>query len=60
MRISIALLSVASALLAFSKVEAAVVGGYLLINPKDGAAKLKALADNADKIPINRLFLSFA
>ncbi|KAI8350205.1 hypothetical protein B0O80DRAFT_428554 [Mortierella sp. GBAus27b] len=60
MRISTALLSVASALLAFSKVEAAVAGGYLLINPKDGAAKLKALADNADKIPINRLFLSFA
>ncbi|KAJ3009414.1 UNVERIFIED_CONTAM: hypothetical protein HDU68_002712 [Siphonaria sp. JEL0065] len=36
-----------------------VVGGYLLLNPKEGPAKLKALADNAANIPVNRVFLSF-
>ncbi|KAG0236499.1 hypothetical protein BGW42_003405 [Actinomortierella wolfii] len=34
-------------------------GGYLLINPNNGPAKLKALADNAANIPINKLFLAF-
>ncbi|KAI7829008.1 hypothetical protein BC939DRAFT_500453 [Gamsiella multidivaricata] len=47
--------------MACSQVEAApVVAGYLLLNPTNGPAKLKALADNADNIPINRIFLSFA
>ncbi|KAI9329172.1 hypothetical protein BDR26DRAFT_923023 [Obelidium mucronatum] len=36
-----------------------VVGGYLLLNPKTGPAKLEALADNAANIPVNRVFLSF-
>ncbi|KAJ3009412.1 UNVERIFIED_CONTAM: hypothetical protein HDU68_002710, partial [Siphonaria sp. JEL0065] len=36
-----------------------VVGGYLLLNPTTGPAKLQALADNAATIPVNRVFLSF-
>ncbi|KAG0368124.1 hypothetical protein BGZ54_002608 [Gamsiella multidivaricata] len=62
MRLSTALITIASALvMACSQVEAApVVAGYLLLNPTNGPAKLKALADNADNIPINRIFLSFA
>ncbi|KAI9328149.1 hypothetical protein BDR26DRAFT_874417 [Obelidium mucronatum] len=36
-----------------------VVGGYLLLNPSTAASKLKALASNAAKIPVNRIFLSF-
>ncbi|KAG0263665.1 hypothetical protein BG011_008380 [Mortierella polycephala] len=64
MRLSAALVTIASAvaLACTSMVEAAdpVVGGYLLLNPTDGPAKLKALADNAANIPINRVFLSFA
>lgn len=35
-----------------------VVGGYFLVD-EQGPAKLKALADNAATIPINRLFVSF-
>ncbi|KAF9192365.1 hypothetical protein BGZ50_008628 [Haplosporangium sp. Z 11] len=64
MRLSAALVTIASAvaLACTSMVEAAdpVVGGYLLLNPTNGPAKLKALADNAANIPINRVFLSFA
>ncbi|KAF9942622.1 hypothetical protein BGZ67_000846 [Mortierella alpina] len=63
MRLTTAILSVASAaLLACSSAQAAdpVVGGYVLIRPDEGQAKLKALADNAASIPINRLYLSFA
>ncbi|KAF9938944.1 hypothetical protein BGZ75_006094 [Mortierella antarctica] len=63
MRLTTALVTIASALVmaCTSQVEAEpMVGGYLLLNPTNGPAKLKALADNAAKIPINRLFLSFA
>ncbi|KAG0371991.1 hypothetical protein BGX24_000894 [Mortierella sp. AD032] len=65
MRLTTALVTIASAiaLAVTSQVEAAatpVVAGYLLLNPQNGAAKLKALADNAANIPINRIFLSFA
>ncbi|KAG0222445.1 hypothetical protein BGX31_009145 [Mortierella sp. GBA43] len=63
MRISTALVTIASALVmaCSSQVEAApVVAGYLLLNPTNGPTKLKALADNAANIPINRIFLSFA
>lgn len=35
------------------------VGGYLLINPTDGVAKLQALAASASTLPINRLWVSF-
>ncbi|KAF9982445.1 hypothetical protein BGZ65_002855, partial [Modicella reniformis] len=64
MRLTIASFSAAAAsalLLASCPKVAAdpMVGGYLLINPRDGPAKLKALADNAANVPINRLFLSF-
>ncbi|KAF9906719.1 hypothetical protein BX616_000641 [Lobosporangium transversale] len=62
MRLTSAIFTIASALvMACSQVEAApVVAGYLLLNPTNGPAKLKALADNAAKLPINRIFLSFA
>lgn len=63
MRLSTALLSVASAIVFVVTSEAVnnpVVAGYLLLNPTNGPAKLKALADNAANIPINRIFLSFA
>ncbi|KAG0349602.1 hypothetical protein BG004_000008 [Podila humilis] len=63
MKLSTALVSIASAVvLACSAVEAAgpVAAGYLLLNPTNGPAKLKALADNAATIPVNRIFLSFA
>jgi len=65
MRLTTALVTIASAiaLACSSQVEAAatpVVAGYLLLNPTNGAAKLKALSDNAANIPINRIFLSFA
>ncbi|KAI9329171.1 hypothetical protein BDR26DRAFT_1011862 [Obelidium mucronatum] len=36
-----------------------VAGGYLLLNPTTGPAKLAALADNAATIPVNRIYLSF-
>ncbi|KAJ3230834.1 hypothetical protein HDU81_004224 [Chytriomyces hyalinus] len=36
-----------------------VVGGYLLLNPTEGPSKLRALAQNAATLPINRIFLSF-
>ncbi|KAG0046530.1 hypothetical protein BGZ83_008310, partial [Gryganskiella cystojenkinii] len=54
--------SVASALALSCSVMAAtpVVGGYVLLDPVDGPSKLRALAQNAATIPINRLFLSFA
>ncbi|CAO3564003.1 unnamed protein product [Mortierella alpina] len=60
MRLTTAILTVASAaLLACSSVQAAdpVVGGYVLIRPNEGQAKLKALADSVAAIPINRLYL---
>ncbi|KAG0341856.1 hypothetical protein BG000_007787, partial [Podila horticola] len=63
MRLTTALVTIASAvMMACNAVEAAgpVVAGYLLLNPTSGPAKLKALADNAANIPINRVFLSFA
>ncbi|ORZ04541.1 hypothetical protein BCR41DRAFT_374839 [Lobosporangium transversale] len=62
MHLTTAFLSVASALafVCSSVVAAPQAAGYLLLNPTNGPAKLKALADNADKIPINRIFLSFA
>ncbi|KAF9116481.1 hypothetical protein BGX27_002153 [Mortierella sp. AM989] len=63
MRLSTALVTIASALVlaCTSQVEAApVVAGYLLLNPTTGPSRLKALADNAANIPINRIFLSFA
>ncbi|KAF9136161.1 hypothetical protein BGW39_005543 [Mortierella sp. 14UC] len=67
MRLTTALVTIASAIalaVTSSQVEAAgttpVVAGYLLLNPQNGPAKLKALADNAANIPINRIFLSFA
>jgi hypothetical protein len=65
MRLTTALVTIASAIAlacSTSQVEAAtpVVAGYLLLNPQNGPAKLKALADNAANIPINRIFLSFA
>jgi len=65
MRITTSLVTIASAvaLACTSLAQAAdtpVVAGYLLINPTDGPAKLKALADNAATIPVNRVFLSFA
>ncbi|KAG0297040.1 hypothetical protein BGZ98_000730, partial [Dissophora globulifera] len=61
MHLSTILLSVASAVLYVCTTEAApVVGGYLLLNPTNGAAKLQALAQNAANIPINRLYLAFA
>ncbi|KAF9322096.1 hypothetical protein BG003_006941 [Podila horticola] len=63
MRLTTALITIASAvMMACNAVEAAgpVVAGYLLLNPTSGPAKLKALADNAANIPINRVFLSFA
>jgi hypothetical protein len=63
MHMKTALLSVASAvMLACSIAQAAtpVVGGYLLLDPTLGPSKLKALANNAANIPINRVFLAFA
>ncbi|KAF9300265.1 hypothetical protein BGZ74_008082 [Mortierella antarctica] len=61
MRLLTALVSVASAIYLATSVEAApVVAGYLLLNPTNGPAKMKALADNAATIPINRIFLAFA
>ncbi|KAI9204089.1 uncharacterized protein BJ171DRAFT_582467 [Polychytrium aggregatum] len=36
-----------------------VVGGYLLIDNVEGPLKLKALADNAATLPLNRIFISF-
>ncbi|KAF9089315.1 hypothetical protein BGX23_006768 [Mortierella sp. AD031] len=63
MHLTTVLLSVASAIVFAVSSEAAnnpVVAGYLLLNPTNGAAKLKALADNAANIPVNRIFLSFA
>ncbi|KAF9414509.1 hypothetical protein BGZ76_004838, partial [Entomortierella beljakovae] len=63
MRLTTALFSIASALALACTSQAAttpVVAGYLLLNPTNGPAKLKALADNAANIPINRIFLSFA
>ncbi|KAF8929509.1 hypothetical protein EDD21DRAFT_444422 [Dissophora ornata] len=63
MRLTTALVTIASALVVAcsSQVEAApVVGGYLLVDPTNGPSKLKALADNAANIPINRVFLAFA
>ncbi|KAK3818793.1 MAG: hypothetical protein J3Q66DRAFT_387650 [Benniella sp.] len=61
MRLTTALLSVASAFLLACTTEAAPsVGGYLLLNPTNGPAKLKALAENAATIPVNRIYLSFA
>ncbi|KAI1313887.1 hypothetical protein EDD11_002422 [Mortierella claussenii] len=65
MRLTTALVTVASVLvltLSSNPVVSAApeVGGYLLLNPTNGPAKLKALADNASNIPINRLFLAFA
>ncbi|KAF9388897.1 hypothetical protein CPB97_000184 [Podila verticillata] len=61
MRLLTALVSVASAIYLATSVEAApVVAGYLLLNPTNGPAKLKALADNAATIPVNRIFLAFA
>ncbi|KAG0357801.1 hypothetical protein BG005_003108 [Podila minutissima] len=63
MRLTTALVTIASAvMMACNAVEAAgpVVAGYLLLNPTSGPSKLKALADNAANIPINRIFLSFA
>ncbi|KAI1317636.1 hypothetical protein EDD11_008064 [Mortierella claussenii] len=63
MRLTTALVTIASALVlaCSSQVEAVpVVAGYLLINPTTGPARLKALADNAANIPINRVFLAFA
>ncbi|KAF9135818.1 hypothetical protein BGW39_011407 [Mortierella sp. 14UC] len=63
MRLSTALLSVASAIVFAISAEAVnnpVVAGYLLLNPTNGPAKLKALADNAANIPVNRIFLAFA
>ncbi|KAF9176245.1 hypothetical protein BGZ50_001257, partial [Haplosporangium sp. Z 11] len=62
MRLTTALLSAASALVFAWTSDAAtpVVAGYLLLNPTNGPAKLKALADNAATIPVNRIFLAFA
>ncbi|KAG0072070.1 hypothetical protein BGZ89_008308 [Linnemannia elongata] len=65
MRLTTALVTIASAIAlacSTSQVEAAtpVVAGYLLLNPQNGPAKLKALADNAANIPVNRIFLAFA
>ncbi|KAG0006141.1 hypothetical protein BGZ65_009281, partial [Modicella reniformis] len=61
MRLTAALLSVASAFFLASTSEAAAsVGGYLLLNPTNGPAKLAALAQNAANIPVNRIYLSFA
>ncbi|KAJ3012285.1 UNVERIFIED_CONTAM: hypothetical protein HDU68_001289, partial [Siphonaria sp. JEL0065] len=45
--------------LASPAVGSTVVGGYLLLNPTTGPAKLQALADNAATIPVNRVYLSF-
>ncbi|KAJ3236501.1 hypothetical protein HDU81_010705 [Chytriomyces hyalinus] len=55
------LLAVATtvAALATPPVGTAVSAGYLLLNPTTGPAKLKALADNAANIPVNRVYLSF-
>ncbi|KAF9574509.1 hypothetical protein EC968_006314 [Mortierella alpina] len=62
MHLSLTLSAIASALVlaCSTQVEAKVAAGYLLLNPTQGPAKLKALADNAANIPINRLFISFA
>ncbi|KAG0055157.1 hypothetical protein BGZ83_009459 [Gryganskiella cystojenkinii] len=64
MRITTTLVTIASALVvactAAAQATTPVVAGYLLINPTNGPSKLKALADNAATIPINRVFLSFA
>ncbi|KAF9956800.1 hypothetical protein BGZ72_002440 [Mortierella alpina] len=62
MHLSLTLSAIASALVlaCSTQVEANVAAGYLLLNPTSGPAKLKALADNAANIPINRLFISFA
>ncbi|KAG0196787.1 hypothetical protein BGX28_009751 [Mortierella sp. GBA30] len=62
MRLSLTLGTIATALVlaCTSQVEASVAAAYLLINPETGPARLKALADNAANIPINRLFISFA
>ncbi|KAI8617498.1 hypothetical protein BC830DRAFT_1113275 [Chytriomyces sp. MP71] len=45
--------------LATPSVGTAVAAGYLLLNPTEGPAKLKALADNAATLPVNRVYLSF-
>ncbi|KAI8617497.1 hypothetical protein BC830DRAFT_95680 [Chytriomyces sp. MP71] len=58
----IALLVVASHVIALANppiTGTQVVAGYLLLNPTEGPAKLKALADNAATIPVNRVYLSF-
>ncbi|KAG0337300.1 hypothetical protein BG004_007700 [Podila humilis] len=61
MRLLTTLISVASAIYLATSTEAAPsVAGYLLLNPTNGAAKMKALADNAATIPVNRIFLAFA
>ncbi|KAF8929632.1 hypothetical protein EDD21DRAFT_443993 [Dissophora ornata] len=62
MHLTTAILSVASAFaLAWtSQAATPVVGGYVLLNPTNGPAKLQALAQNAANIPINRLYLAFA
>ncbi|KAF9162486.1 hypothetical protein DFQ26_003508 [Actinomortierella ambigua] len=61
MKLSTVLISVATTLaVAMSGAQAAGdSAAYLLLNPNNGPAKLKALADNAATIPINKLFLSF-
>ncbi|KAI8832804.1 hypothetical protein BJ741DRAFT_650984 [Chytriomyces cf. hyalinus JEL632] len=55
------LLAVATtvAALATPPVGDAVSAGYLLLNPTTGPSKLKALAENAANIPVNRIYLSF-
>ncbi|KAG9324431.1 hypothetical protein KVV02_004451 [Mortierella alpina] len=62
MHLSLTLSAIASALVlaCSTQVEANVAAGYLLLNPTLGPSRLKALADNAANIPINRLFISFA
>ncbi|KAF9574508.1 hypothetical protein EC968_006313 [Mortierella alpina] len=62
MHLSFTLSAIASALVlaCSTQVEAKVAAGYLLLNPTQGPAKMKALADNAANIPINRLYISFA
>ncbi|KAF9427761.1 hypothetical protein BGZ94_004207 [Podila epigama] len=61
MRLLTALVSVASALFLATSAEAApVVAGYVLLNPDLGPSRMKALADNAATLPVNRIFLSFA
>ncbi|KAF9585027.1 hypothetical protein BGW38_004209 [Lunasporangiospora selenospora] len=61
MRLTTIVFSVVSAASLFYSAEAAAsAAGYLLLNPNNGPAKLKALADNAATIPVNRIFLAFA